>query len=64
MEEKLNLAQEWNKVFPQSYKINHSKITFRNRYGISLAADLYMPKNIEGKLPAIAVCGPFGAVKE
>lgn len=44
MEEKLNLAQEWNKVFPQSYKINHSKITFRNRYDISLAADLYMPK--------------------
>lgn len=64
MEEKLNLAQEWNKVFPQSDKVNHSKITFRNRYGISLAADLYMPKNIEGKLPAIAVCGPFGAVKE
>ena len=64
MEEKLNLAQKWDKVFPQSDKVNHSKITFHNRYGITLAADLYMPKNVEGKLPAIAVCGPFGAVKE
>lgn len=64
MEEKLSLTQEWDKVFPQSDKVNHSKITFHNRYGITLAADLYIPKNAEGKLPAIAVCGPFGAVKE
>ena len=64
MEEKLNLAQEWDKVFPQSDKVNHSKVVFHNRYGITLAADLYVPKNAEGKLAAIAVCGPFGAVKE
>ena len=64
MEEKLNLTQEWDKVFPQSDQVNHSKITFHNRYGITLAADLYMPKHATGKLPAIAVCGPFGAVKE
>lgn len=64
MEEKLNLTQEWDKTFPQSNEVNHSKITFHNRYGITLAADLYVPKNAEGKLPAIAVSGPFGAVKE
>ena len=64
MEEKLNLTQEWDKTFPQSDKVNHSKITFHNRYGITLAADLYIPKNATGKLPAIAVSGPFGAVKE
>lgn len=64
MEEKLNMTQEWDKVFPLSEKMNHSKITFHNRYGITLAADLYVPKNAEGKLAAIAVCGPFGAVKE
>lgn len=64
MEEKLNLTQEWDKTFPQSDKVNHSKITFHNRYGITLAADLYMPKNATGKLPAIAVSRPFGAVKE
>ena len=64
MEEKLNLAQEWDKVFPQSDKVNHSKITFHNRYGVTLAADLYVPKNAEGKLPAIAMSGPYGAVKE
>lgn len=64
MEEKLNLVQEWDKVFPKSEKVNHSKVTFHNRYGITLAADMYTPKNAEGKLPAIAVCGPFGAVKE
>ena len=64
MEEKLNLTQEWDKVFPQSDEVSHSKITFHNRYGITLAADLYMPKGATGKLPAIAVCGPFGAVKE
>ena len=64
MEEKLHLTQDWDKVFPQSDKVNHSKITFHNRYGITLAADLYVPKNATGKLPAIAVSGPFGAVKE
>lgn len=64
MEEKLNLTAEWDKTFPKSDKVNHRKITFHNRYGITLAADLYEPKNVQGKLPAIAVCGPFGAVKE
>ncbi|MBD5135474.1 MAG: alpha/beta hydrolase [Lachnospiraceae bacterium] len=64
MEAKLNLVQEWDKTFPKSEKVNHSKVTFHNRFGITLAADMYMPKNAEGKLPAIAVCGPFGAVKE
>ena len=64
MKEQLILTQEWDKVFPQSDKVNHSKITFHNRYGITLAADLYVPKDATGKLPAIAVCGPFGAVKE
>ena len=64
MEEKLVLTQEWDKTFPQSGKVDHSKVTFHNRYGITLAADLYKPKNAEGKLAAIAVCGPFGAVKE
>ena len=62
--QELNLVQEWDKTFPKSEKVNHSKVTFYNRYGITLAADMYMPKNAEGKLPAIAVCGPFGAVKE
>lgn len=62
--EKLELTSEWDKVFPKSEKVNHSKVTFTNRYGITLAADLYVPKNAEGKLPAIAVSGPFGAVKE
>lgn len=56
--------QPWDKVFPQSDKVRHSKVTFRNRYGITLAADLYVPLAATGKLPAIAVCGPFGAVKE
>ncbi len=64
LNEKLSLTQEWDKTFPQSSKVTHSKITFHNRYGITLAADMYVPKNIQGKLPAIAVCGPFGAVKE
>ena len=63
-EEKLSLTQEWDKTFPQSDKVHHSKVTFHNRYGITLAADLYIPKNAVGKLPAIAVSGPFGAVKE
>ncbi len=62
--EQLNLTKEWDKTFAQSDKVNHSKVTFVNRYGITLAADMYVPKNAEGKLPAIAVCGPFGAVKE
>ncbi len=62
--EQLNLTSEWDKTFPQSDKINHGKVTFHNRYGITLAADMYTPKNASGKLPAIAVCGPFGAVKE
>ena len=62
--QELNLVQEWDKTFPKSEKVNHSKVTFHNRYGITLAADMYMPKNAEGKLPAIAVCGPFGAAKE
>lgn len=60
----LQLTQEWDKIFPQSDKVDHSKVTFHNRYGITLAADLYMPKNASGKLAAIAVSGPFGAVKE
>jgi len=64
MEEKLNLTQEWDKTFPKSDKVNHSKITFHNRYGITLVADMYVPKDASGKLPAIAVAGPFGAVKE
>ena len=64
MEEKLVLTQEWDKSFPQSDKVEHSKVTFHNRYGITLAADIYKPKDAEGRLAAIAVCGPFGAVKE
>lgn len=60
----LQLTQEWDKTFPQSDKVDHSKVTFHNRYGITLAADLYVPKNASGKLAAIAVSGPFGAVKE
>ena len=64
IDEKLNMTQEWDKVFPQSGKTDHRKVTFHNRYGITLAADLYAPKDAAGKLPAIAVSGPFGAVKE
>ena len=64
MEETLQLTAEWDKVFPKSEKVNHRKVTFHNRYGITLAADLYEPKNAAGKLPALAVSGPFGAVKE
>lgn len=60
----LHLTEEWDKVFPKSDKVTHQKVTFHNRYGIELAADLYTPVNAAGKLPAIAVCGPFGAVKE
>ena len=62
--EQLTLTNEWDKTFPQSDKVGHRKVTFANRYGITLAADLYTPKNAAGKLAAIAVCGPFGAVKE
>ena len=64
MKETLNLTQEWDKAFPQSSKVEHRKVTFHNRYGITLAADLYQPKGASGRLAAIAVCGPFGAVKE
>ncbi|WP_343221117.1 alpha/beta hydrolase [Pilosibacter fragilis] len=62
--EKLNLTQEWDKVFPKSDKVNHKKVTFHNRYGVTLAADMYTPKSVVGRLPAIAVSGSFGAVKE
>ena len=64
MEETLVLTEEWDKTFPKSDRVNHRKVTFHNRYGITLAADLYEPKEVQGKLAAIAVCGPFGAVKE
>ena len=60
----LNLTPEWDKTFPKSEQVDHKKVTFRNRFGIMLAADMYTPNNAEGMLPAIAVCGPFGAVKE
>ena len=63
-EKALHLTNEWDKTFPKSEKVNHRKVTFINRYGITLAADLYEPKDAKGKLPAIAVSGPFGAVKE
>lgn len=62
--EKLDLTQEWDKTFPRDERVDHEKVTFVTRYGITLAADLYKPKGAEGKLSAIAVCGPFGAVKE
>lgn len=62
--EKLVLTQEWDKTFPQSALVTHEKVTFRNRYGITLAADLYVPINAKAPYPAVAVCGPFGAVKE
>ncbi|MBR3154205.1 MAG: alpha/beta hydrolase, partial [Lachnospiraceae bacterium] len=62
--EELNLVTEWDKTFPKSDKVEHSKVTFVNRYGITLAADMYMPKEREGKRPGVAVSGPFGAVKE
>ena len=64
MEEQLHLTQEWDKTFPQNSSVEHRKVTFHNRYGITLAADLYRPKGAAGPLPALAVCGPFGAVKE
>ncbi len=64
--EKLELTQEWDKTFPENDQVNHRKVTFDNHFGITLAADLYEPKNRKAgeKLPAVAVCGPFGAVKE
>ena len=64
MDEKLTLVEAWDKTFPQSEKVDHCKLTFHNRYGVTLAADLYAPKGVSGLLPAVAVCGPFGAVKE
>ena len=64
MKQELTLTQEWDKTFPKSEKVNHKKVTFHNRYGIELAADMYTPKNAQGKFAAIAVSGPFGAVKE
>lgn len=63
-DEKLNLTKTWDKTFPESKLVKHKKITFHNRYGITLAADMYIPKNAQGKLAALAVAGPFGAVKE
>ena len=62
--EELKLVSKWDKTFSKSEKVDHEKVTFVNRYGITLAADLYKPKNAFGKYPAIAVSGPFGAVKE
>lgn len=64
MSEKINLVEEWDKTFPKSEEVNHRKVTFKNHFGITLAADMYEPKNYDGKLPAIAVSGPYGAVKE
>ena len=60
----MHLEQNWDKTFPQSDKVTHQKVTFQNRYGITLAADLYRPRQATGKMAAIAVSGPFGAVKE
>ena len=64
MSEQLDLTEEWDKVFPKSDKVDHKKVTFTNHFGITLAADQYTPKQYEGKLQALAVSGPFGAVKE
>lgn len=64
MKEELKITNEWDKVFPLSDKVNHKKITFKNHFGITLVADMYEPKSYEGKLPALAVSGPYGAVKE
>ena len=62
--EKLQLGTEWDKTFPRSEQVEHKKVTFHNRYGVTLAADLYAPRGVDGPLPALAVSGPFGAVKE
>lgn len=64
LDEQLQLTSEWDKTFPKSTKVNHKKVTFHNHFGITLAADMYIPKDAKGKLPALAVSGPFGAVKE
>ena len=64
MKEELNITNEWDKVFPLSDKVKHQKVTFKNHFGITLVGDMYEPINYEGKLPALAVCGPYGAVKE
>ena len=64
MKEELKLVREWDKVFPKSDKVNHKKVTFKNHFGITLVADMYEPKEYDGKLSALAVCGPYGAVKE
>ena len=64
MQETLSMTSSWDKTFPKSETVAHEKITFHNRYGIALAADLYRPKGADGTLPAIAISGPFGAVKE
>lgn len=64
MNEQLHPTSEWDKVFTRSDKVDHRKVTFRNRYGLTLVADMYIPRHAEGRLPAVAVCGPFGAVKE
>ena len=64
MKEKLKLTKKWDKTFAKSEKVEHRKVNFCNRFGITLVGDLYQPKDVKGKLPAIAVCGPFGAVKE
>ena len=60
----LKMTQEWDKVFPKSEKVEHEKVSFHNHFGFELAADVYKPKNAQGRLAAVAVCGPFGAVKE
>ena len=62
--EELKLVQEWDKTFPKSDKVDHCKVTFVNHFGITLAADMYVPKGAEGRLPALAISGPFGACKE
>ncbi len=62
--EELKITKTWDKTFPKSEKVSHKKVQFVNRFGITLVADMYKPKNASGLLPAIAVCGPFGAVKE
>ena len=62
--EELHLTQEWDKTFAKSDRVDHKKVTFINRFGLTLAADQYTPKDAQGRLPAVAVCGPFGAVKE
>lgn len=64
MKEELNITNEWDKVFLKSDKVNHQKVTFKNHFGITLVADMYEPKEYKGKLPALAVSGPYGAVKE